>query len=147
MISILLMTHGQIGLELLETSKNILGQISTPTACLSLNNKSDVGLIKNQATQLLKRLDRGHGVLILTDLYGATPHNIAQALHSDNLPVEIQSIAKAIVSGLNLPMLLRALNYADDLNLSLEELAEKTSQGGHLGITCQSLEVNISADL
>jgi len=149
MVSILLMTHGQIGLELLETAKNILGQISTPTACLSLNNKSDVNLIKAQAAQLLKRLDRGQGVLIITDLYGATPHNIAHALSLDHPgnthSSDINSISKAIVSGLNLPMLLRALNYAQDL--SLEDLAEKTTQGGHLGITCQQVEINISAEL
>ncbi len=145
MISILLITHGQIGLELLETAKNILGQLSIPTACLSLNNKSDVSLIKNQAAQLVKRLDRGHGVLIMTDLYGATPHNIAHTLSHENLSNNSIPIPQAIVSGLNLPMLLRALNYAAEL--SLEDLANKTTQGGHLGITCQQVELKIAADV
>ena len=119
------MTHGEIGLELLETAKNILGHIRTPIACLSISSRSDISVVSTQASQLVKKLDQGGGVLIITDLYGATPHNIANSLALVN---------KALVSGLNLPMLLRALNYAEEY--SLELLAEKTQQGGLIGITC-----------
>ena len=125
MVSILLMTHGEIGLELLETAKNILGQIRTPIACLSVSARSNVSAVSQQALNLVNKLDQGDGVLIMTDLYGATPHNIA-----NNLPL----LNKALVSGLNLPMLLRALNYAEEY--ALDTLAEKAEQGAHIGITC-----------
>lgn len=125
MVSILLMTHGQIGLELLETAKNILGHIKTPISCLSVSSRSNLTAVSTQAAELITRLDQGEGVLIMTDLYGATPHNIANNLKTSN---------KALVSGLNLPMLLRALNYAEEYALDI--LADKAQQGGHIGITC-----------
>ena len=68
-------------------------------------------------------LDHGAGVLILTDLYGATPSNIAHRLVEENKTV--------VVTGLNLSMLMRVLNYP---NLSLEELVDKACRGGGEGV-------------
>ena len=72
---------------------------------------------------MVMELDTGDGVLVLTDVCGATPSNIACRL------VSLGRVM--VVSGLNLPMLMRILNYP---NLSLEELAERAVSGGRQGI-------------
>ena len=72
---------------------------------------------------MVNELDTGDGVLILTDLCGATPSNIACRLS------HLQHVK--VVVGLNMPMLLRILNYP---NLSLEEMAEKAVDGGRQGV-------------
>jgi len=121
------MTHGEIGVQLLETARGILGNIKVPVACLSVSTEARIETIRTQAGHLLEKLSQSSkntGVLVLTDLCGATPHNV---IH------QIDFEPKALVSGLNLPMLLRALNYA--VEDSLEILAEKAQKGGHTGIT------------
>lgn len=75
-----------------------------------------------EAQQQLKQYDQGQGVLILNDITGATPFNIAKQVESDSV---------RIITGLNLNMLLRALTYQ---NLPLQELAEKTREGGINGV-------------
>jgi mannose PTS system EIIA component len=75
-----------------------------------------------RAQQYLQQLEQGDGVLILTDLYGSTPSNIACKLRNDKV---------AVITGLNLPMLIRVLNYPA---LNLHELAEKATGGGREGI-------------
>ena len=82
-------------------------------------------------TRLLADLDDGDGVLILTDIYGATPSNIACALHSGG--------GSRVVSGLNLPMLIRAFNYPDD---DLTGLVERAREGGTRGIHIHTLAGN-----
>ncbi len=77
-----------------------------------------------QGRDLIRFLDKGKGVLVLTDLFGATPSNIACKLL---YPGHIEGVA-----GVNLPMLLRALNYRDQL--LLPELVEKVLSGGTEGI-------------
>lgn len=72
---------------------------------------------------MVDRLQSGDGVLILTDMYGSTPSNVANRLMAKD---GIQ-----IVSGINLPMLLRVLNYPE---LGLEELVQKAVSGGRDGV-------------
>lgn len=75
---------------------------------------------RNRARELLNELDQGDGVLILTDLYGATPSNIACSLMGEEHPL-------ILISGLSLAMLIRVMNYAED---GLQALAEKALNGG-----------------
>lgn len=76
-----------------------------------------------QARDLLKALDQGQGCLIFTDIFGATPSNIAHHLASDET---------VVIAGVNLPMLFRVLNYPHS---DLDTLAEKAVNAGHEGIT------------
>ncbi len=125
MVGILLITHGRIGDALLDTAKSILGKMTTPVATLSTNRAQSTEQLIAKAQGLVNDLDQGEGVLVLTDLYGSTPHNITKHLENQT----------STVSGLNISMLLRALNYA---NYPLQDLAEKAQQGGLKGICCQS---------
>ena len=84
----------------------------------------DVDALLPQASAALRKVDGGHGVLVLTDLYGATPSNIAAKLSRLGTPVRR-------VSALSLPMLLRVMNYAD---LPLDELPAVAAAGARNGV-------------
>ena len=101
-------------------------KLTAPVATLSTTRAQSTEQLIVKAQGLANDLDEGDGVLVLTDLYGSTPHNITRHLHNQT----------STVSGLNISMLLRALNYA---NNPLSDLAEKAQQGGHKGI-CQETD-------
>ncbi len=122
MVGILLITHGDIGKELLRTAQSILKTFPAAADYLRVEYSFETSSAKKQALAKIKFLDEGDGVLILTDLFGATPHNISTSL---------KNVKCSVISGLNLPMLLRSFNYA---HLPLKELAEKASDGGQAGI-------------
>jgi PTS system ascorbate-specific IIA component len=125
-VGILLITHANIGAVLLRTAVDVLGISPLSTGTLAAPPECDPERVLEDARQATQELDSGDGVLVLTDLYGATPSNIACRLR------RIHRLR--VVSGLNLPMLIRVLNYPD---LDLEELQHKAVSGGRDGIlTC-----------
>ena len=121
-VGILIITHNNIGQELLDSAIEIMGSCPARVRVLpfTLNCKKEAIICK--ANELAKETDSGDGVLILTDLYGSTPSNIANAVTLDN---------SIVVTGVNMPMLIRVLNY---YNLPLEELSQKAVTGGHDGV-------------
>ena len=122
-VAVLLITHGSIGEALLQSAVDVLGVCPLPAAFLSAPLGCDPPGILQKAKELAGQLDEGNGVLVLTDMFGATPSNIACRLR------EQQEIR--VVAGINLPMLVRVLNYP---RLSLDELKEKALTGGRDGI-------------
>ncbi|MFZ1539163.1 MAG: PTS fructose transporter subunit IIA [Chromatiaceae bacterium] len=124
-VGILLITHGDIGANLLYTATRILGG-TCPVAArtLAVTDETQRDLLCNEALRLASEVDSGDGVLVLADLYGSTPANIACSLQDGPGPIQI-------IAGLNLPMLVRALNYA---RLPLVELAAKAETGGRDGV-------------
>lgn len=122
-VGVLLITHNRIGEELLSTTRTILCGCPLPTAHLDVPQDSDTPDMTDRAHKLLSTLDEGDGVLILTDAFGATPSNVAVRLGS--------RAGTAVVSGVNLPMLLRVMNYP---NLPLEALRDKAYSGGRDGV-------------
>ena len=131
-VGLLLITHGDIGANLLYTATRILGG-SCPVAsrALAVTDETQRDSLMTEALRLAREVDSGDGVLVLADLYGSTPANIACSLQTG--PGAIQ-----IIAGLNLPMLVRALYYA---SLPLTELATKAEAGGRDGVLiCASLE-------
>ena len=123
-VGILLLTHETMGAALIATARHILGRLALPLDTLAVPPGSDVETALRETATRVRALDQGDGVLVLTDVYGATPSNIAEHLHSMGLDVRR-------VSGLNLPMLLRVLNYPEQ---SLEELTQTAASGGRAGI-------------
>jgi len=124
-IGLLIITHNRIGEELLSTATHMLGVCPLLTETLAVYPDSDPDQLREQARTLIERLDNGDGVLVLTDMYGSTPSNIAAAL--------CKSECVSVVAGLNLSMLVRVLNYPQ---LDLERLAAKALDGGVLGVLC-----------
>lgn len=123
-VGILILAHDGIGPALLGTAKLMLDGCPLAAKLLNASTESDPDLLLIDATELTDELDDGGGVLILTDLPGSTPTNIASRIARENDNVRI-------VSGVNLSMLIRILNYPD---CDLEELTEKALSGGRDGI-------------
>ncbi len=121
---VLIITHNQVGEILLNTAQSILGHLPTPVALVNVPHGEDTQTVHEQARQQYRALDCEDGVLILTDMFGSTPSNISQRLIGE-FP------ATLAVTGLNLPMLIRVLNYPA---LDLQQLAYKALSGGQDGI-------------
>ena len=125
MTGIVLVTHNGLGESLRHQAEIILGR-GLKLSLVSVGDQADPDHVLAELTSALARSSDDDGVLILTDLPGATPHNVAlRAAAGRNLPV---------VSGLNLPMLLKTVSHADQ---PAEELARLADLGGHQGITQQ----------
>jgi PTS system ascorbate-specific IIA component len=121
---ILLLTHEEIGRALIAAAQHVMPRLPCRLAGLEVGGNDDPGTMLPAAARAARALDRGGGVLVLSDLYGSTPCNIANKLAS-------LGVHARCVSGLNLPMLLRVLNYPDK---PLDELAEVAACGGRGGI-------------
>jgi len=122
-VGILLITHEGIGSALLAAATRMLRQLPLATEALEVPFDGDPDVLLPAASAALRRVDGGHGVLVLTDLYGATPSNLAAKLARLGTPVRR-------VSALSLPMLLRVMNYAD---LDLDELPRVAAAGARNG--------------
>lgn len=122
-VGILIISHDDIGKMLMETAVGALGFCPTQCKLLKVRRDSDPDQLLQRARQDCEQLNSGEGVLVLTDMYGSTPSNIACRLQNNNDTV--------VVSGLNLPMLIRAFNYP---MLPLAELVDKAVTGGREGI-------------
>lgn len=121
--AILLITHDGIGASLMDTARYMLGALPGGVEALAVDSDADPADLDRQASTLVRRLDTGDGVLVLTDLVGSTPANIADRLAAAD---RVRAVA-----GLNLPMLVKTLNYG---HLDLDALAAKAVQGGRDGI-------------
>ena len=102
MIGVLIVTHGEIGTALLTSASQILGANPAQVATLSVWRQDDPDDLVLRARELLERIDAGHGVLVLTDIFGATPGNVVSRQLADG---RVEG-----VSGVSLPMLLRVLS-------------------------------------
>lgn len=122
-IGVLIISHGQLGQAMLDISVKTISVCPLATKVLDVSFECDPDKLTDMANKMVRELDSGDGVLVLTDLCGATPSNIACRLVRYNRVM--------VVAGLNLPMLMRILNYPD---LSLEEMAERAMDGGRQGI-------------
>jgi mannose PTS system EIIA component len=123
-VGVLLVTHDGVGSSLLAAAQRVLRLLIVPVDVLEVGWSCDIEAQRHHANVLLRDLDKGHGVLMLTDLFGATPSNVVSDLEHG------RRIRR--VSGLNLPMLLRVLSYAGDYNL--DQLAELAREGGRNGV-------------
>lgn len=123
-VSLLVITHDEIGQSLVDTAKTMLGTTPMHVDVLSVSTSDNPDTLVATAQQLVSRHE--NGTLVLTDMYGSTPSNVAcKLMKNDKLEV---------VGGINLPMLVRVLNYP---RLSLEELVHKAASGGIDGVvTC-----------
>jgi mannose PTS system EIIA component len=123
MIGVLIVSHGGIGASLLESATQILGGAPSQVDTLSVWRQDDPDDLVLRARELLESLDAGDGVLILTDIFGATPGNVVSRLLEDG---RVEG-----VSGVSLPMLLRVLTGRDG---SLAGAVQRALSGGVEGL-------------
>lgn len=123
MIGILLITHETLGESLVQCACHVLNKRPVQLLQLGVAAGDDPNDLLPLAQQMLKLVDTGEGVLVITDIYGATPSNLAAKL--------LQSGKVEGLAGANLPMLLRAINYRDK---GMETLLMRATGGGRDGV-------------
>ncbi|MDO5506141.1 MAG: PTS fructose IIA subunit family protein [Pseudoxanthomonas suwonensis] len=123
-VGILLVTHEGIGPAILAVATRLLRQLPLRCEALEVPLDADLDALLPAASAALRTVDGGEGVLLLTDVYGASPSNLAARLAQLGTPVRR-------VSGLGLPMLLRVMNYSE---LPLAELPAVAAAGARNGV-------------
>jgi PTS system mannose-specific IIA component len=123
MIGILIIAHGTLGESLIHCASHVLNKRPPRLKQLGMTAQDDPLLLLPQARAMVKELDGGSGVLILSDMYGGSPSNIAAKLL---IPGRVEGVA-----GVNLPMLIRALTYREK---PLATLLSKAVSGGCEGV-------------
>jgi PTS system ascorbate-specific IIA component len=123
MVGILLIAHGMLGESLIHCASHVMGSRPPHLMQIGVSIQDDPQLVLPQAIKMVRGLDQGSGVLVLTDLYGATPSNIAARLL---IPGKVEGVA-----GVNLPMLVRALTYRKE---PLRTVIAKATSGGIEGV-------------
>ncbi len=123
-VGILLVTHPGIGGALVSVATSLLRSLPLRLEAFEVPFDGDPQALLPQASAALRRVDGGDGVLVMTDLYGATPSNLAAMLSRIGTPVRR-------VSALSLPMLLRVMNYAE---LDLDALPAVAAAGARNGV-------------
>ena len=121
-------TARRIGGALARTARRMFGYMPLATRILPVTIDASPDALLQEARSLTEEVNEGDGVLVLTDMYGSTPSNIAFGLMQ---PGHIH-----VVTGINLPMLIRTLNYP---LLDLAALTKKAISGGREGIFCCTL--------
>lgn len=130
MIGILIVAHGSLADSLVECAVHVLGQRPQALTTLDFTGHADPDerqkALQKRLAELLAFNDKaGDGILVLTDIYGATPSNTLCRMLE---PAHVEG-----VSGVNLPMLLKALNYRD--SMTLQQLVDSIVEGGRSGIS------------
>ncbi len=123
MIGILVITHGSFGQSLMECAEHMLGSAPPQLNYLAVSSKDEPAAVLEKAKRMLAEIDTGEGVLVLSDIYGATPCNIVAKILK---PGQVEGVA-----GVNLPMLVRVMTYRSE---TLPVLVEKAVSGGREGV-------------
>jgi PTS system mannose-specific IIA component len=119
----LVVTHGRLAEELVHAARTIVGSVDGLEA-LSIDWKEEIDSIQARLSRAIESLDRGGGVIVATDMFGGTPTNLALALHERGR-IEI-------VTGVNLPMLIRFAGLGE--RLGLVEAAGRIAREGREAI-------------
>ena len=123
MIGIIITSHGQIAKELLETSKMFFGELKQVKACCLETDDNPDDFI-NVLKESIKEVDTGDGVIVLCDLLYGTPYNCMARILIENKDKNIK-----VLTGVNLAILLKALNNQNDITV------DKLIEAGRDGIT------------
>lgn len=127
MIGLLIITHSQLARELLDAAGFIVGSIET-AEYISIETTKDSKKLRNSIKQKLESLDQGNGVLILVDMFGGTPSNLALSF--------LQKDKVEVVTGVNLPMVLAIVHKRE--RKSLAEVADIAKSAGQRSVSLAS---------
>jgi PTS system mannose-specific IIA component len=110
MVGILTLTHGELGLHFIKTARMIGLNSEEAVESISIDPSDPPDMVRDRVAQAIKNVDAGDGVLILTDLFGGTPTNLSLSF------LEVGKVE--VVTGINLPMLIKAINSRGDHDLA-----------------------------
>ncbi len=128
MIGIVIVTHGQLGEALIDASGFILGKIPEAIVSVSINLNENADQLRTKISKGIKRVDQKVGILILTDMFGGTPSNLSYSF--------LEEGRVEVISGVNLPILIKASETRKDL--PLDKLAQALEAYGKKSITLAS---------
>jgi PTS system ascorbate-specific IIA component len=123
MVAILIIAHGKLGEALISCATHVLGVRPQRLMQIGVSIQDDPQQILDKAAAMIAQLDQGEGVLVMSDVFGATPSNIACKLLR---PGRVEGVA-----GVSLPMLVRALTYRNE---PLKVVVGKAISGGVEGV-------------
>jgi len=123
MIGLLIISHCDLGKELLNATELIVGKLDAADS-VSITQTTDSEEVLDTISEKIKALDSGQGVLILTDMFGGTPSNLSLSF--------LQDERVEVLTGVNLPMVISISQDRERLNLS--ELGEKAKEAGSRSI-------------
>ncbi len=127
MIGIILVTHGQLAAEFVHAMEHVVGpQDQVETICIGPND--DMEIRREEIAKAITEVDAGSGVIVLTDLFGGTPSNLAISL--------LERGKVEVIAGINLPMLIRLAGARG--TMSVEDAVEAAQQAGRNYITVAS---------
>lgn len=119
MIGVVLVTHGRLAEEFLYALEHVIGKQYQMEA-IGVDPDDDMEIAKKKIYDAVQRVDDGTGVIVLTDMFGGTPSNLAISL--------IEKMQIEVLSGVNLPMLIKLASIRDQLDL--KEAIDKTKNAG-----------------
>ena len=133
MIGIIIVTHGNLALELKSAMEHILGvQKNIEIICISSDD--DLDERKNDIEGSIKKIDNNNGIVMLTDMFGGTPSNLAISF--------LKTAKIEIISGVNLPMLVKLIGLRDSNDLSGVAQETKDSAQKYISIASEILSEN-----
>ena len=133
MIGIIIVTHGNLALELKSAMEHILG-IQKNIEIISIKPDDDLEIKKSALEESIKKVDEENGVIILTDMFGGTPSNLA---------ISLLKIGKVeIISGVNLPMLIKLVGLRDSNDIQKVATESKESAQKYISIASEILSEN-----
>ena len=128
MIGIVIVTHSHLGDALIDAAEFIIGTRPDNMVSVSINLNENVDKLREKIAQGIKKVDQKKGVLILTDMFGGTPSNLSYSF--------LEEGRIEVISGVNLPILIKALNTQEKLELG--EFAESLEAFGKKSISLAS---------
>lgn len=128
MIGIVIVTHSQLGEALIEASEFILGSRPEAVCAVSIDINESAEKLRKKIADSLKDVDKKQGVILLTDMFGGTPSNLSYSF--------LEEGRIEVLSGVNLPMVVKAVNSRE--KMSLTEMAEALESYGKKSISLAS---------
>jgi len=128
MIGIVIVTHSHLGDALIDAAEFIIGTRPDTMVSVSINLNENVDKLREKIAEGIKKVDQKKGVLILTDMFGGTPSNLSYSF--------LEEGRVEVISGVNLPILIKALNTQEKMEFS--ELAESLEAFGKKSISLAS---------
>ncbi len=128
MVGVIVVTHCRLGEELIAAAQMVIGEELKQFQSVSIDPKEGSEEIRQKIIAAMRRVEGGQGILILTDMYGGTPSNISLSF--------LEEKKVEVITGVNLPMLLKLATYQNDMDL--EALAAFITDYGQRNINLAS---------
>ena len=130
MIGMILVTHGRLAEEFVHAMEHVVGtQPDVATVCIG--PQDDMEQKRKEIAKAIKQVDSGSGAVILTDLFGGTPSNLAISL--------LKAGKTEVIAGINLPMLIRLAGARKDMDLAAATAAARDAGRNYITIASEFL--------